>query len=70
MYLAKFFGLSVSSVINDFIYDETKTYEYPYSKDDQTINPPVNTFGWHANLEQAYWTIVSHFTNITEPQLR
>ena len=68
LYLAKFFGLSVSSVINDFTYDASQTV-YPNSSVDQTIYPPVNVPGM-PKLPQAYWTIVAHYTSATEPTLR
>ena len=64
LYLVKFFGLSVATVNNDFVYDPNKNYVYPNSSLDQTwILPPTY-------LKQPYWTVMSYYTPDTEPSIR
>ena len=71
LYLARALGLSVSNIITNFIFDETAVYMFPNhsTKAPNQIFPPVE-LGNFPNLEQTYWTIISQYTNITEPTMR
>ena len=70
LYLAKLLGLSLEPIITTFTYVTTKTYVFPNNVlNPITIYPPQNLANF-PNLEQAYWTILSYFTPLTEPQIR
>ena len=69
LYLAKFLGLSVSTIIDDFAYDPNKNYVYPNSSVGQTVYPPVNVVDM-PGLPQVYWTIISQYTSTNEKTIR
>ena len=71
LYLARALGLSVSNIITNSIFDETAVYIFPNSSTNgpDQIFPPVD-LGNFPNLEQTYWTIMSQYTNATEPTMR
>ena len=67
VYLARALGLTVSTIVANFIFDESRDYVFPGNASE--IFPPVNiTQYW--NLEQTYWTIISQYTAATEPLMR
>lgn len=67
LYLAHHLGLSVSKIINDYAWDSTKTHVFPSPGLEVFIPHELTDF---PNLEQAYWTIISHYTKDTEPAMR
>ena len=74
LYLAKALGLSTANIINNFVYDVNETYVFPMNN---THGPGqlytqsyVFTDNYFPNLERTYWTILSHYTTMTEPGLR
>ena len=69
LYLAKFLGISISKIMDDFTYDPNQNYVYPNSSNGQTVYPPVDVAGM-PDLPQVYWTIVSQYTSANEKSIR
>ena len=73
LYLASAFRLSVSNIVNNFVFDEVKNY-IPTFPNHTTNGPdaiyPPDQLAAFPNLEQSYWTIMSQLTTSTEPLLR
>ena len=71
LYLARALSLSVSNIITNFVFDEGKSYVFP---NHTTIGPsqifPPLALTNFPNLEQTYWTIISQYTQNTEPVMR
>lgn len=71
VYLAAMFGVaSVRNIVNNFVYDPTIQYKYPYQTNVYfVVFPPVNVAGY-PGIEQAYWTLVMQYTASNEYYLR
>lgn len=71
LYLAKALGLSVSNIINNYVYDtNVSSYTYPSNSSNPQIYPPTGSvLTSFPLLDQAYWTIVSQYTRFTEDRL-
>ena len=71
LYLARALDLSVSNIVTNFMFDEGKTYNFPNHTADgpYEIYPPEGLIDF-VNLEQTYWTIISQYTEDTEPPMR
>ena len=70
LYLAKALGLSVSNLINNYVYD-TNVSSHVYPNSSQTIYPPTQAdLTDFPLLDQAYWTIVLQYTPYSERNLR
>ena len=72
LYLAKALGLNTADLKDNFVFEKTKTYEFPDSLDTGPVEifPPNSSLTDFPNLEQTYWTILSQFSPDTEPTLR
>ena len=69
VYMAAFLDpqVNVKSIVNNFIYDPTTPYIYPYyyTYKSFTIYPPTNLAGF-PGLEQAFWTLARQYTTSNE----
>ena len=68
LYLAHHLGLSVSGIIQDYAWDASLTHVFPNSTPMEVYIP--ESLEAFPNLEQAFWTIISHYTEKTEGGLR
>ena len=71
LYLASALGLSVTNIVTNFVFDESKNYTFPNhtNQGPDTIYPPDQLAAF-PNLEQSYWTVMAQLTTATEPGLR
>ena len=71
LYLSSSLGLELSSWVSTFYYDPSKPYVFPNTGQTgpSTTYPPVEEAEF-PNLEQVYWTILSQYSEATEPGLR
>jgi hypothetical protein len=72
IYMAAFLAsyVNMDKMINNFTYDFTTKYNYPFHYDQKfSIFPPDNLAGF-PGLEQAYWTIAMQYTRTNEWYLR
>ena len=72
LYLAKSLGLNTADMKDNFVFEKTKTYEFPdsLSTGPWEIFPPNSSLTDFPNLEQTYWSILSQYTPDTEPSIR
>lgn len=73
LYLTRALGLSVSSIISSFVFDENKVYVFPNSSSKpNVIYAPtyIDLLYYWPELDQTYWTIMSQYTSQTEPTMR
>ena len=72
VYMAALLGspVKVDNIVNNFVYNATTTYKYPFQINSPfSIFPPQKLPGF-LGLEQAYWTIVVQYTTSNENNLR
>ena len=65
--LAKSVGLKVDDIVSNFVYDEAEDFEFPEHK---TKKPSQTYEPSEAGMKQIFWSIISQYTNTTEPALR
>ena len=70
LYLAKLLGVNLDTIITTFTYVHNKVYVFPNNDENPITTYPPQNLPNFPNLEQAYWTILSYFTPLTEPQIR
>ena len=72
LYLARALGLNTADLKDNFVFEKTKTYEFPDSltSGPMEIFPPNSSLTDFPNLEQTYWSILSQYTSDTEPSIR
>ena len=72
LYLARTLGLNTADIKENFVFEKTKTYEFPDSlaSGPYEIFPPNSSLTDFPDLEQTYWSILSQFSPTTEPSIR
>ena len=72
LYLARSLGLNTADIKENFVFEKTKTYEFPDSlaSGPYEIFPPNSSLTDFPDLEQTYWSILSQYSPITEPSIR
>ena len=72
IYMAALLGspVKVDNIVNNFVYDATTTYKYPFQSNSPFSIFPPQKLPVFLGLEQAYWTIVVQYTTSNENNLR
>ena len=72
IYMAALLGspVDINNIINNFVYDSTISYKYPYYNSVPFAIYPPSSLPGYPGLEQAYWTIARQYTISNEWYLR